>query len=885
MGYLLADGHRLKNRLTALEEKLELVIQGLSAREPKSSAAGRTAQGRTDEPPLPVKKAVVPAAADVLEKLAPPLAAKHAPALSQVVETIEEMNPPAVDSDTESFLSDGPAPADDWIQRVRSWLVSGNPVARIGIVILFFGVAFLLKYAAEHRLLPIEFRLAGAFLAGMGMLGIGWRLRNSRRMFALLLQGGGVGIMYLTLFAAARLYALVPMPLTFALLVVLVTFSAVLAVLQDALPMAQFGVAGGFLAPILTSTGSGSHVMLFSYYALLNAGIVGIAWFRSWRTLNLTGFIFTFGIGALWGWRAYRPVHFASTEPFLILFFLFYIVIAVLFTHRGTSRLSGYVDGSLVFGVPLATFSLQAGLVRNHPYGIAISALVMGGFYIGLARWLWQRGDARLRLMVEAFLALGVVFASVAIPLGLDGRWTAAAWGLEGAALVWVGLRQQRLTARCFGLVLQIGAGIAFISAIGGPTGQIPVLNGVCLGGVLLSLAALASGYLLWQRGEVLKEWEKSFPVVVSTIGLLWWLGIGLMEIDRHVPGLQAPAASLLFVAISLLVLTHVGQKLQWPFCRFPPIGLLPVMVAAHFAFLERRALAHPLSGVGLLAWPLALAIFYHLMKVLENGWDARVVRWWHTLSLWLCVVLLLREVDWLMADVIGAHHTWRFAVWGLVAGVCIMGLSRLADRIVWPFRAHPEAYGDSGLGICIIAGALWGWIVIGCLAEGTPKPLEYLPLINPLELTGLFAIYVLTRWMMRQAKDGLLPDTVIKWALAAALFGMMNAVTARCVHTFGEIAWSHRLFEATPFQSAIAVLWAIIALGAMVWAARSASRPVWFAAAGLLGVDVVKLFIVDLSGSGSISRIVSFIAVGALMLLVGFFSPLPPASGKAHDR
>jgi uncharacterized membrane protein len=60
------------------------------------------------------------------------------------------------------------------------------------------------------------------------------------------------------------------------------------------------------------------------------------------------------------------------------------------------------------------------------------------------------------RLLVEAFLALGMVFTTLAIPLAFDGRWTSAAWALEGAAIVWVGVRQQRLLARLFGILLQL---------------------------------------------------------------------------------------------------------------------------------------------------------------------------------------------------------------------------------------------------------------------------------------------------------------------------------------------------------------------------------------------------------------------------------------------
>jgi uncharacterized membrane protein len=52
----------------------------------------------------------------------------------------------------------------------------------------------------------------------------------------------------------------------------------------------------------------------------------------------------------------------------------------------------------------------------------------------------------------------------------------------------------------------------------------------------------------------------------------------------------------------------------------------------------------------------------------------------------------------------------------------------------------------------------------------------------------------------------------------------------------------------------------------------------VWLAGAALLAIVVAKLFLVDLSRIGSIERIISFVGVGLLMLVVGYFSPLPPA-------
>ena len=103
---------------------------------------------------------------------------------------------------------------------------------------------------------------------------------------------------------------------------------------------------------------------------------------------------------------AYTPAHFATTEPFLLLFFVMYCTIAVLFAHRQPLQLRGFIDGPLVFGLPIVASSLQAYLVQDFRYGMALSALGLGVWYIGLARLLWNRFSDGMRVLCEAFLAL-----------------------------------------------------------------------------------------------------------------------------------------------------------------------------------------------------------------------------------------------------------------------------------------------------------------------------------------------------------------------------------------------------------------------------------------------------------------------------------------------
>src|SRR5690606_40786814 len=145
-----------------------------------------------------------------------------------------------------------------------------------------------------------------------------------------------------------------------------------------------------FLAPIWLSTGSGSHVALFSYYAVLNAAILGIAWVKAWRALNLLGFVFTWGIGIAWGVLAYTPENRDSTQPFLVLFFAFYLLLPILFARRRPPSRRDLIDGCLLFGTPLIAFSLQAGLMDGARMPPAFCALGLSALYALLA-WLPRR--------------------------------------------------------------------------------------------------------------------------------------------------------------------------------------------------------------------------------------------------------------------------------------------------------------------------------------------------------------------------------------------------------------------------------------------------------------------------------------------------------------
>ena len=217
-----------------------------------------------------------------------------------------------------------------------AWLTGGNTLTRIGVVIVFFGVAFLLKYFAEHFTVPLELRLAAVAGFGIALMVLGLSLAASRPGYGLSLQGAGAGVLYLDTYAAFRPYGVLPHAPAVLLLIGVSALTVGLAVRNDSQPLAGLAIAGGFLAPILVG-GNGGPLTLFGYFAVLNAAIFALARMKSWRALNVVGFVFTFALGLVWGHEFYAPEHYATVQPFLALFFAFYVAIAILNLRRASS--------------------------------------------------------------------------------------------------------------------------------------------------------------------------------------------------------------------------------------------------------------------------------------------------------------------------------------------------------------------------------------------------------------------------------------------------------------------------------------------------------------------------------------------------------------------
>lgn len=869
------------------------------------------------------------------------------------------------------------------IEGARNWLFGGNTVLRVGVVLLFLGLAFLLRYATEGMVVPIELRYAGVAAAALGLLGLGWWLRLRNGNYGLMLQGAGIAVLYLTVFAAMRLHPLIDPGAAMGLLVAVTVCSAILAITQDAIGLACAAALGGFAAPILVSTGAGSHVALFSYFALLNAGILTIAWFKAWRLLNVIGFVGTFGIGFAWGMRAYTPELLWSTEPFLILFFLMYLAIGLLFARRKlletqdapedasrgaqlrwSAAKGDYVDGTLLFGPPLVGFGLQFALVQHLEFAAAFSALGLGIIYIVLARVL---SGGRALLLTETCLALGVIFASLAIPLGLDARWTAAAWAVEGSGIFWLGLRQHRPVARAFALLLQLGSLLAFLGEL--RDGQDTLLQGPPLGALLLGAALLFSFYQIHNAApQQTRRWERLgapglavlglgcayllAPLVFSTQGSIvswsvaglatvwaglrigspwvvrcgvavqvlagalfaldpvnnawtpliialaamlgawclprgrlsagllawgvaWWALAVIIEVWRLAPAALHASLLVLAAALSVVIWTALALRLRWAALGIASTLLMPAVgLVLLGAWTEYY---HPAAQFGWLAWWVVFVVHFISLRHLSTVVPGKVLSAAHVLGCWMLIGVLALELRYGLLVLSSEYNAWRWLGWAILPSLYLV-LAAAPRHWPWPVSAYPREY--RVLAALPLAVLMLGWFwLANIFSDGTAKPLPYVPLLNPLDLGLLFALLGIYLWSRSAAPErGPRVELIAQGVAGISLFAFFTALVMRTAHHWGGVPFHlDALLESMLVQAGLSIVWTLIALGLMIGGHLRHRREVWLIGAALIAVVVAKLFFVELSNRGGLARIVSFIGVGGLLLVVGYFAPLPP--------
>ena len=404
---------------------------------------------------------------------------------------VSQVNPPPEETPAVRAVEEKGPP--ELTASLRRFIKGGNAWAAGGVALLVTGFATLIAWLAGKGFFTLEMGIIAAAFAGLIMLVSGWLFRNKRRVYCLLLQGGGIGILYLSVFAAHKLTPWFSQTTAFVLLSFLVLPAAILALLQDSQLMALSGFLVGFAAPFLIFQGGGNHVFLFSYYAILSAAVFVIGLFRFWRFLNFLAFAAVFISAIGWVSAFYKPELFWSTEPFFLGFIFLFTFLGLQSFGKKNAGGSAFFDGLLLLGTPLLAAILQWRLFSFYSHGYALVSIAFAAFYLGLGVFIWKRKGRAMRLFSESFLGLAVLLANLAVPLELSQEVSAAVWAAEGALFYFFGHRLKNGKVAVSALILHLASVIAFFAEDRADFGSAPFLRSAGFSGALIiALAGMA---------------------------------------------------------------------------------------------------------------------------------------------------------------------------------------------------------------------------------------------------------------------------------------------------------------------------------------------------------------------------------------------------------
>ena len=317
--------------------------------------------------------------------------------------------------------------------------IGGNLLNKIGMAAIILGMAYFLKYAIDNEWIGEAGRVMVGVLTGLGFVAWGESLhRKDMRGYAVTIFGGGGAILCFSIFAAFRFYHLLDQIPALLLMVLITVATVVMSVRYDSKTIAVFATVGGFMTPVLLSTGKDNQHGLFTYVLLLDLGVPALAYFKNWRVLNLLAFFFTQLMFAGWNLNFYNSTKLWRTEFWLTVFFLLFAVMSFLYniTHRQKTT---FRDLSLITLNGACYFLWTYGLLESqYSDYLGFFAVMMAAAYVALGSVTYRQAQEDSYLFL-VFLGLGLTCLTVAIPIQLKQNWITIGWSVEAAVLTWVG--------------------------------------------------------------------------------------------------------------------------------------------------------------------------------------------------------------------------------------------------------------------------------------------------------------------------------------------------------------------------------------------------------------------------------------------------------------
>ncbi len=796
----------------------------------------------------------------------------------------------------------------DYVEMARGDLekfIGENLISKIGIIILVVGVGIGAKYAMDNGWISPLLRIVFGYVMGFGLLGLAVRLKAKYLNFSAVLLSGAMAIMYFVTYFAYAYYSLMPQLVAFALMVVFTAFTVGAAIFYNRQVIAHIGLVGAYAVPFLLSDNSGNYLALFTYMAIINAGILAVSVKKYWRPLFYTASLFTWLIYYSWYVTKYAAdQHFYLALVFLAIFFAIFFAtkIAQAIIHRDTEDnenlisifITAFIYYSLCFAISdfktsvtdyiflfsyVAVISLGILLTSYRFYGRALIYLAYPFTWLIYAGWFLNKYNAAEHFVIACVFA--AVFFAIYYGTTLIYRLVTDKIGMiENAGLVltnsfvFYGFGYAILESRenlqpYQGLFTVAHSALHSLVAQAVSRFKASAVDMVQVLAILIITLATIAVPVQFDGNTVTLIWS------VEAAALFWFGRARLVRLFEYF------SYPIMFLASASLVIDWV--KLVFDRTSYvSEFNLRPVLnggfvtglvFVAAFAFIyytnrteqENGALQIELiRPFGMLIGAISLFVLYNTFRIeIGNYFNLLTV-----VSRFDSDAGLARTTTGNIRDL--SHFNVLSQLNYTMLFFIVLGLVNLKK-----VRSVTLAYVDTLFGaICLGIFASIGMYLFYELRVSYMIPAEADSVAGPLNIAVRYISYLFAAAMMvciylntrsRLLLDSL-PAKLAEIGFDLFLHGLV-LVTASCELVNLMVKFS----IPNSNKYGLSILWGVYALGLVVLGIAWGKKHLRIAAIVLLGVTLAKLFLYDISELSTIPKTFLFVSLGALMLVVSF--------------
>jgi len=335
-------------------------------------------------------------------------------------------------------------------------ILFGNIILKVAIVAFILGIGLFLKYSIDKDWIPIWGRVLIGIAVGMGMLIAGIKMiGNKHKLFSETLFGGGIAVLYLSVFAAFALegFMFISANYAFGAMILITILAGLISVRFDAKSTAIFGLIGGFATPFLLSTGSGNVVGLLSYMLMLNLGVLFVSVYKKWSLLAWLAFAIT-ALSAL-GTVMMTVDDFV---PLSLLYGAFFVVYSIVpFVNEIRQKQEALARPWVILFWANFAVAILSYLALFQHYGIelryyALVTVALAGYLLGYAAVLAKKKLLQKNLFYIV-LAQAIALLLVTPAFIFSGSSLTIVWAVESLMLLWISTKTKEQTYGLFGLL------------------------------------------------------------------------------------------------------------------------------------------------------------------------------------------------------------------------------------------------------------------------------------------------------------------------------------------------------------------------------------------------------------------------------------------------